>query len=350
MECRPSDRPIAGACRRPFASHNWSHGRHAEIGRPRRRRAPELHEGRAGLRASSSASAASTSGSSTPASTTTRGQRRLLRRSCRCPAALQLGVGSGSHAEQTARALVELERRSSGLTPDSWSCPATSTGRSPPRSPRRSSSMPVCHLEAGLRSFDWTMPEEHNRRLTDHLSALLLTHSEDANDNLAPEGIADEADRLRRQHDDRHAARQRRARARARRVDATSASSRGGYILVTLHRPALVDDPRAARRTCEASSAIARSCRSSSPCTRGRARGSSRSCAAAASGSCRPALVHAVPLAPGRCGCGRHGLRRRAGGDNGARRPLLHAPGQHRAPGDGHARDEHRARALSRSA
>ena len=49
--------------------------------------------------------------------------------------------------------------------------------------------IPVCHLEAGLRSFDWAMPEEHNRRLTDHVSTLLLTHSAEAHENLAAEGI-----------------------------------------------------------------------------------------------------------------------------------------------------------------
>ena len=65
--------------------------------------------------------------------------------------------------------------------------------------------IPVCHLEAGLRSFDRSMPEEHNRRLTDHLSTLLLTHSEDANENLANEGIRRRRDRIRREHDDRHA-------------------------------------------------------------------------------------------------------------------------------------------------
>ena len=42
----------------------------------------------------------------------------------------------------------------------------------------------VCHIESGLRSGDWSMPEERNRVITDHLSTLLLTHSDDANKNL----------------------------------------------------------------------------------------------------------------------------------------------------------------------
>ena len=84
--------------------------------------------------------------------------------------------------------------------------------------------IPVCHLESGLRSFDSTMPEEHNRRLTDHLSALLLTHSEDANENLLDEGVDPTKLALRREHDDRHAARERRKRARRSPPGATSAS------------------------------------------------------------------------------------------------------------------------------
>ena len=47
----------------------------------------------------------------------------------------------------------------------------------------------VAHLEAGLRSFDWTMPEEINRIITDHISDLLWTHSSEADDNLIREGI-----------------------------------------------------------------------------------------------------------------------------------------------------------------
>ena len=54
--------------------------------------------------------------------------------------------------------------------------------------------IPVCHLEAGLRSFDWGMPEEHNRRLTDHVSSLLLTHSEEA--QREPRGRGDRRRRV----------------------------------------------------------------------------------------------------------------------------------------------------------
>ena len=48
--------------------------------------------------------------------------------------------------------------------------------------------IPVAHLEAGLRSFDREMPEEHNRRLTDHVSDVLLVHSESAIENLRRRG------------------------------------------------------------------------------------------------------------------------------------------------------------------
>ena len=49
--------------------------------------------------------------------------------------------------------------------------------------------VPIAHIEAGLRSFDRAMPEEHNRVLTDHVSDVLLAHSEEAIDNLQREGI-----------------------------------------------------------------------------------------------------------------------------------------------------------------
>jgi UDP-N-acetylglucosamine 2-epimerase (non-hydrolysing) len=108
--------------------------------------------------------------------------------------------------------------------------------------------IPVCHLEAGLRSFDTTMPEEHNRRLTDHLSSLLLTHSEDANLNLLDEGI--EPTKLAFVGNtmiDTLLANVEKARALEAWRD-FGLDSRG-YVLVTLHRPALVDDPLLMRRT-----------------------------------------------------------------------------------------------------
>jgi UDP-N-acetylglucosamine 2-epimerase (non-hydrolysing) len=102
--------------------------------------------------------------------------------------------------------------------------------------------IPVAHIEAGLRSFDRTMPEELNRIVTDQLSDHLFIHSPEANDNLHAEGIPAERihlvgntmiDTLVALED---------------RFRATGAAARlgiepGQFVLVTLHRPALVDGP-----------------------------------------------------------------------------------------------------------
>jgi UDP-N-acetylglucosamine 2-epimerase (non-hydrolysing) len=99
----------------------------------------------------------------------------------------------------------------------------------------------ICHIESGLRSNDWSMPEERNRVITDHLSALLLTHCDDADRNLAGEAVAGERvsrvgntmiDTLRANED------------AARSLEAWReyGLEPGSYILVTLHRPSLVDD------------------------------------------------------------------------------------------------------------
>ena len=105
----------------------------------------------------------------------------------------RLQVGSGSHAEQTARALVELEKLFADWKPDLVVVPGDVNSTLSAALAAAKLNIPVCHLESGLRSFDRTMPEEHNRRLTDHLSTLLLTHSEDANENLAAEGIDEDS-------------------------------------------------------------------------------------------------------------------------------------------------------------
>ena len=159
-----------------------------------------------------------------------------------------LGVGSGTHAEQTAAALVGIERVLLETAPDLVVVPGDVNSTLAGALAAAKLAIPVAHLEAGLRSFDRRMPEEHNRVLTDHLAALLLTHSADALDNLAREGID-----LRTVHlvgntmiDSlvAHA-----DAARAATPWAALGVEPGRYGLVTLHRPALVDDPELLRET-----------------------------------------------------------------------------------------------------
>ncbi len=102
--------------------------------------------------------------------------------------------------------------------------------------------LPIAHVEAGLRSFDDTMPEEVNRRVTDLLSDLLFVTSPEGVDNLARTGVPPGSDPPRRQPDDRHAAGEPRpVRRRAGCGLALALPER--YAVATMHRPANVDDP-----------------------------------------------------------------------------------------------------------
>ena len=100
-----------------------------------------------------------------------------------------LGVGSGTHGAQTARALVGVEQVLLEHEPALVVVPGDVNSTLAAALAAVKLQIPVCHLEAGLRSYDTAMPEEHNRVLTDHVSSLLLTHSAGANDNLLREGI-----------------------------------------------------------------------------------------------------------------------------------------------------------------
>jgi UDP-N-acetylglucosamine 2-epimerase (non-hydrolysing) len=101
-----------------------------------------------------------------------------------------LGVGSGTHAEQTAGVMVAYERVCLEKRPDwvivvgdvnsTMACALTA----------KKLCLPVAHLEAGLRSRDMTMPEEVNRIVTDAISDLLWTPSPDAGENLRREGVS----------------------------------------------------------------------------------------------------------------------------------------------------------------
>jgi UDP-N-acetylglucosamine 2-epimerase (non-hydrolysing) len=159
-----------------------------------------------------------------------------------------LGVGSGSHAVQTARIMEAFEPVVVETKPDrvvvvgdvnsTAGCALVASKMSPP--------IPVAHVEAGLRSFDREMPEEINRLVTDALSDLLFTTSPDADANLRREGVP-----RRRIHRVGNLMIDT-LKAFAARSDGSSVRDRLGlrppYALLTLHRPSNVDDEPTLRR------------------------------------------------------------------------------------------------------
>ena len=153
-----------------------------------------------------------------------------------------LEVGSGTHAQQTARTMERLEPVIEAEKPDLLVVPGDVNSTLAAVLTAVKMGVPVAHVESGLRSFDLTMPEEVNRIVADRFSELLFLHSEEAVENLRAEGIADE-----RMHMvgntmiDTLVALEDRFRAAA--TAARLGVEPGAYALVTLHRPALVDGP-----------------------------------------------------------------------------------------------------------
>ena len=158
---------------------------------------------------------------------------------------VNLGVGSGSHAAQTAAVMSACEPVLKRERPD-WVVVVGDVNSTLAGALAASKmGLRVAHVEAGLRSFDRTMPEEHNRVVTDHLADLLLTPSRDADANLSREGIPCERIRFvgnvmidtlvrlkpvaERHWPDLS--------------DRLGGLEPGGYALVTLHRPSNVDRP-----------------------------------------------------------------------------------------------------------
>jgi len=103
---------------------------------------------------------------------------------------INLNVGSASHAVQTAEIMVKCERTFLEQKPDMVLVYGDINSTVAAALVCAKLQISVSHVEAGLRSFDRTMPEEVNRLITDQLSDLLFTPSEDANENLRNEGIA----------------------------------------------------------------------------------------------------------------------------------------------------------------
>jgi len=170
---------------------------------------------------------------------------------------VHLGVGSGSHAEQTARVMIAFERSLAELPGVDWVLvpgDVNSTIAAALVAAKRG--VKVAHLEAGLRSGDRTMPEELNRIVTDHLSDLLLTPSSDGDRNLAREGIPGErVVQVGNVMIDSLVASL--PAARARRIPESLGLAPGGYAVVTLHRPSNVDEPETLARLLGALAEIA---------------------------------------------------------------------------------------------
>jgi UDP-N-acetylglucosamine 2-epimerase (non-hydrolysing) len=167
-----------------------------------------------------------------------------------------LGVGSGTHGEQIARALVGLERVLLDRRPTAVVVAGDVNSTLAGAIAAAKAGVPLAHIESGLRSFDSSMPEEQNRKLTDHLSQLLLAHSQSAVDNLTSEGIAPDTIELvgNTMIDSLHA---HVATAKAAQPWRRFGLESGEYGLVTLHRPALVDDPQLLHSTVEALTQLA---------------------------------------------------------------------------------------------
>ena len=168
-----------------------------------------------------------------------------------------LGVGSGTHAEQTAGVMVAYEKLCRDAPPD-WTVvvgDVNSTLACTLAAVKLG--IPVAHLEAGLRSFDRDMPEEINRVLTDAVANLLWTPSPDADENLRREGIP--AERIVRVGNIMiDAFEMMRPRIEQAGMPEKLGLQAGRFGVVTLHRPSNVDDKATLARLIDAFTAVAK--------------------------------------------------------------------------------------------
>ena len=160
---------------------------------------------------------------------------------------VNLEVGSGSHAEQTASIMTRYEKLLLEKKPALCLVVGDVTSTMACAIAAQKLWVKVAHVEAGIRSGDWTMPEEINRMVTDAITNLFFTTSEVANANLRRSGVGEERihlvgntmiDTLLKQ----------RGRFVAPPVWQTAGLQRGGYFVLTLHRPANVDSDETLRR------------------------------------------------------------------------------------------------------
>lgn len=151
---------------------------------------------------------------------------------------INLQVGSGTHAQQTAEIMSRFEKVVVEQRPDLVLVYGDVNSTVAAALVCAKLLVSVGHVEAGLRSFDRSMPEEINRLLTDQLSDLLFTPSQDGNRNLAHEGIPSA-----KVHLVGNVMIDTLVRLLPEAVKRTPGDLPGKYVLLTLHRPANVDDP-----------------------------------------------------------------------------------------------------------
>jgi len=163
---------------------------------------------------------------------------------------IHLGVGSGSHAEQTGRVMIAYEKVLVKTQPDLVVVVGDVNSTMAATLAAVKIGIKVGHLEAGLRSFDRTMPEEINRIVTDALADILWTPSPDGDENLIREGVSQEKiirvgnimiDSLEMMRP---------------KIEMENAIQKYGfengiYGLATLHRPSNVDDPDILKKLCQ---------------------------------------------------------------------------------------------------
>jgi UDP-N-acetylglucosamine 2-epimerase (non-hydrolysing) len=167
-----------------------------------------------------------------------------------------LGVGSGTHAEQTGKVMIAYENLLLGHRPELVVVVGDVNSTVACTLAAVKLGVKTAHLEAGLRSFDRTMPEEINRIVTDSIADILWTPSPDGDENLLKEGASQEKiERVGNIMID--TIEMMRPRIMADKTVAKYGLKSGSYGVVTLHRPSNVDEPRVLKGLCEAIQRIA---------------------------------------------------------------------------------------------
>jgi UDP-N-acetylglucosamine 2-epimerase (non-hydrolysing) len=155
---------------------------------------------------------------------------------------VNLSVGSGTHAQQTAKIMVRLEKILLEQKPKLVIVPGDTNSTLAGALTAAKLHMPVAHIEAGARSYDMNMPEEINRLLTDHCSTLLFTSTENCTNNLTKEGI--EKSKIHETGDPMYDVMlQQLRKAEKSKILRLLKLKPKSYALLTTHRPENTDDP-----------------------------------------------------------------------------------------------------------